>query len=151
MAVIDKFPRDYSQARDRFIYAAQALRADARVNLDSIAHPLEAPNGEALSTDVAVIGDPNAKRALVLISGTHGTEGSCGSGCQAAWLRSNRPKSLHKTVKVVLIHAINPHGFAHVRRVTEDNVDLNRNFVDHGAPYPENAAYTSLHDLLLPE
>lgn len=151
MAVIDKFPRDYSQARDRFICAAQALRADTRVNLDSIAHPLEAPNGEALSTDVAVIGDPNAKRALVLISGTHGTEGSCGSGCQAAWLRSDRPKSLHETVKVVLIHAINPHGFAHVRRVTEDNVDLNRNFVDHGAPYPENAAYASLHDLLLPE
>ena len=38
-----------------------------------------------------------------------------------------------------MIHALNPFGFAHLRRANEDNVDLNRNFVDHeGGNYPEN-------------
>ena len=38
----------------------------------------------------------------------------------------------------MLVHAVNPWGFAWLRRVNEDNVDLNRNFLDHAAPHPEN-------------
>jgi hypothetical protein len=123
---------------------------DITLSLEAIPHPLPGPSGEALFTDVAVIGDPSARRALLLISGTHGNEGPCGSGCQVAWLRSGRHRDLPDGCKLVLVHAINPHGYAHVRRVTEDNVDLNRNFVDHAAPYPENPAYAGIHDFLLP-
>ena len=50
-----------------------------------------------------------------------------------------------------MVHAINPHGFAWLRRVTEENVDLNRNFVDHGGPHPANDAYDALHPALCPE
>jgi predicted deacylase len=35
----------------------------------------------------------------------------------------------------VLVHALNPWGFAHLRRVNESNVDLNRNFLPAGARY----------------
>jgi hypothetical protein len=48
------------------------------------------------------------------------------------------------------VHAINPHGFAWLRRVTEDNVDLNRNFVDFAAPLPENPGYDALAEALCP-
>ena len=51
---------------------------------------------------------------------------------------------------VLLIHAINPYGFAWSRRVTEDNVDLNRNFVDHDKAYPKNDGYLALADAILP-
>ncbi len=54
-------------------------------------------------------------------------------------------------VAVMLIHALNPHGFSYMRRVTQENVDLNRNFADFGQPLPVNPAYAELHDLLLPE
>ena len=37
-------------------------------------------------------------------------------------------------VRVVMIHALNPYGMAWVRRVNEDNVDLNRNFIDWSEP-----------------
>jgi hypothetical protein len=66
---------------------------------------------------------------LVLIAGTHGVEGHCGSGAEIAWLRNGGPAKLPKDTGALLIHAINPYGFAWTRRVTEDNVDLNRNFV----------------------
>ena len=49
-----------------------------------------------------------------------------------------------------MVHAINPHGFAWSRRVTEDNVDLNRNFVDHAQPYPSNPGYEELRAAICP-
>jgi hypothetical protein len=149
MNIIDSFAQNYAEARALFLDAVDALHGP--VDLETIDHPLAGPNGEPLATDVALVGDSAAERVLVLISGTHGTEGNCGSACQNAWLRSDRPASLPNNIRVVLVHAINPHGFAHIRRVTEDNVDLNRNFLDHGAPYPVNTDYVNLHEFLLPE
>ena len=37
------------------------------------------------------------------------------------------------------------------RRVNEDNVDLNRNFVNHGKTYFKTPYYGELHDLLIPD
>jgi len=51
---------------------------------------------------------------------------------------------------LLAIHAVNPYGFAWLRRVTEDNVDLNRNFVDHGGPLPRNPGYDELADAICP-
>jgi len=51
---------------------------------------------------------------------------------------------------LVFIHGINPYGFAWDRRVNEDNVDLNRNFIDHSKPYPENPGYEELVDAINP-
>ncbi len=47
-----------------------------------------------------------------------------------------------------MLHAVNPYGFSHLRRVNEDNVDLNRNFRDFAQPLPVNAAYAEVHALL---
>jgi hypothetical protein len=49
-----------------------------------------------------------------------------------------------------MIHAINPYGFAWLRRVTEDNVDLNRNWIDFTGPLPANAGYDALADAAVP-
>jgi hypothetical protein len=54
-------------------------------------------------------------------------------------------------VAVVYVHALNPHGFSHVRRVTQENVDLNRNFHDFSKPLPDNTAYKEVQHLLLPD
>ena len=51
----------------------------------------------------------------------------------------------------MLVHANNPHGFAHQRRVNEDNIDLNRNFIDFDAETPESPGYAELHPALVPE
>ena len=54
-------------------------------------------------------------------------------------------------MRVVLLHAFNPYGFAWVRRVNEDNVDLNRNFVDWSQPPPANEDYGGIAHLLVPD
>jgi hypothetical protein len=55
------------------------------------------------------------------------------------------------TSGLVLIHALNAFGFAWLRRVNEENVDLNRNFHDFTNPLPSSEAYEALHDWLIPE
>ena len=94
-------------------------------------------------------GPRDAARLLVLNSGTHGVEGAYGSAAQVAWLRKGgKPFQLPPDVAVLLIHLINPWGTAHARRVNEDNVDLNRNFIDWSRPLPANPDYPALHPAL---
>ncbi len=144
----DSFSASYAEARGKFLAAAQA----AGLTVVSHLHPLPGRDGEALAMDVARDGPEDAETVLILSSACHGVEGHCGSGVQvhalrnAAWLDAVRASG----VAVLYIHALNPHGFSHRRRVTHENVDLNRNFHDFSQPLPVNAAYRELHPLLLP-
>lgn len=144
------FSASYREARSRFLEAARSLGAEPRAELN----PAAGPSGEELATDVLRIGPARAERVLVTICGTHGVEGYCGSGVQVGWLQSGLwrevPQDVPGGFAQVLIHAINPYGFAWNRRVTEDNVDLNRNFVDFEAPLPANEGYEQLHAVLCP-
>jgi hypothetical protein len=140
MAELAAFSDSYAEARKKFVDAAR--RAGAK--LASYKHPDErGPGGEALYLDVSVLGPGDAARVFVVGSGTHGIEGYSGSAAQRAWLRS-KPR-LPKDTAVVFFHAQNPWGFAHKTRVTEENVDLNRNFIDFGKPLPANPGYEELH------
>jgi hypothetical protein len=147
MDPINYFATDYRTARIKFLEAATA--AGARI--ETFDNPALGPDGMPLHTDVALLGDPAAERVLLVNSATHGGEGFCGSGCMVGWLRSDRHRLMPATVRTVLVHAINPHGFAWIRRVTEDNIDLNRNFVDHATgTWPVNVEYGPLHANLRP-
>ena len=132
------FAGSYAEARAKFLDAAQTAGAALT------GYPHDDPT---LGTDVAVLGPADAPRRLVMISGTHGVEGFAGSAVLIDRLRrDDGPDDL----AIVMVHAINPWGFAHLSRCTEGNVDLNRNFVDHAAPHPENPGYGALHEVLCP-
>ena len=146
MAIDDWFSASYGEARAKFQAAAQAAGAVQH----SYAHPLKGPDGGDLAMDLAFLGPADAARVLVTSSATHGVEGFCGSGCQVGFLQSGLHSELPDDMALLHVHAHNPHGFAHERRVTEDNVDLNRNFVNFEAPLTENSAYDEVHPWLVP-
>jgi Protein of unknown function (DUF2817) len=128
----DAFSPDYVTARARFMEAA--TRAGAQI--ESYPTGQDGPSGEALAIDVARLGDANASRALVVSSGLHGIEGFFGSAVQLRLFERLRSElEILATTNVVLIHALDPHGFAHLRRFDENNVDLNRNFLLDGQEY----------------
>lgn len=144
----DAFSPSYARARVRFLEGAAA----AGMSISSHNHPLPGRDGETLAMDVALDGASDAERLLIVSSACHGAEGYCGSGVQvfAAHDAEWREHARAAGVAVLYIHALNPHGFSWVRRVTHENVDLNRNFQDFSQPLPVNRAYADLHDLLLP-
>ncbi len=143
------FAPRYARARVLFLEAAAA----AGMAIRSHPHPLTGAEGEALAMDVALDGPADAERLLIVSSACHGVEGFCGSGVQvfAAHDDAWRAHARERGVAVLYIHALNPHGFSYQRRVTHENVDLNRNFQDFTRPLPENPAYDELEPLLLPE
>jgi len=149
MNAIPHFARSYADARAKFLAAARARD----LALDSQELPdLRGVEGEVLAMDVAVLGERETESVLVLTSATHGIEGYCGSGAQVGLLHDEEfVRAVQAAgVAVLMVHAVNPHGFSYGRRVNEDNVDLNRNFHDFAAPLPVNAAYAEVHPMLLP-
>ena len=143
------FAQTYADARAKFLAAAAA----AGLAVQSHPHPLPGHDGEALAMDIVRDGPADAPALLVLSSGCHGVEGFCGSGVQSAVLADTalRRTARDAGVAILLVHALNPWGFSHWRRVTEDNVDLNRNFQDFGRPLPRNTGYDEIAHLVLPE
>ncbi len=147
MAIGNYFPANYREGRAAFIKAADKAGMDITTRV----HPAaKGPRGRPLFMDVACAGDRAAKRALMLISGTHGVEGYFGSGVQTGLLREGIAKRVPKGVKLIVLHALNPFGFAWDRRVNEDNADINRNFVDYRR-LPANPAYDALAPWIAPK
>jgi hypothetical protein len=147
------FSPDYATARQRFREAVGRLQ----LPLESHVIAARGPQGEPLSIEVATLGPADSRRVLILSSGLHGVEGFFGSAVQLAWLAQwASAAELPKAVKVVLVHALNPFGFAWLRRGNENNVDLNRNFLGardflDGPEYGQSlAAYENFASFLNP-
>ena len=140
------FATDYAEARSKFLAAAESRSA----TVWQFEHPQRGSRGQLIATDIAWLGAPDALNIVVVGSATHGVEGYCGSGCQTGFLAENWAARLPDRTALVLVHAQNPHGFAHERRVNEDNIDLNRNFVDFADGPPDSPGYAELHPALVP-
>ncbi|MCE0826424.1 M14 family metallopeptidase [Buttiauxella sp. A2-C2_NF] len=134
---------DYTTQRSRFISMAETKGG----LIHSYPHPLSGPKGELLYTDVALFGSETASRMMLVISGTHGVEGYYGSESQIAWLAEFEMNQLPADTALLFIHLLNPWGTAHLRRVNEDNIDLNRGFIDFSQTIPSNQDYLRWHDI----
>lgn len=148
MTVTDFFSTSYLEARRKFLEACENRGLKVTSHLNKHAKGAE---GEDLYMDVARIGHPDATKVLIVSSATHGGEGFCGSGVQVGLLQEQYFANLPDDTAVLLIHAINPYGFSHIRRVNEKNIDLNRNFRDFSKPLPDNEAYREVHDMIVPK
>jgi hypothetical protein len=141
------FATGYADARQRFretasrlAWSCQAYRVGAT-----------GPDGEDLTIDVAISPGPDTGRTLVVSSGLHGVEGPLGSAIQTELMERWSLTAGPGRGRAVLIHTLNPFGFAWSRRVDAGNVDLNRNFLDDEAAYagcPE--AYRALDPTINP-
>ncbi|MDO6489240.1 DUF2817 domain-containing protein [Colwellia sp. 6_MG-2023] len=147
MSTAKFFSENYQEARLRFVEAASLLKA----NLKSFTLPkILAPDGSELCIDTAWVGRADAKVILLCISGTHGPEGFCGSAAQLQTLTDGSIDNLPEDVAVLFIHALNPYGFAYMSRYNENNVDLNRNWINFDDIPKTSALCQELNSLLPP-
>src|SRR5688572_7001224 len=125
------FSGDFEDARKRFREAVEKARGTWAP------YPIAArgPRDEELTIDVASLGNVAAERVVVVSGGLHGPEGFFGSAVQTAWLAKRKAAALPESLRILLLHALNPFGFAWRRRWNESNVDLNRNFLLPGEEY----------------
>ncbi len=141
------FSPDYRTARTRFRNAAE------RLGWACDAYPIGSagPQGEELAIDVAASSPRAAERVLVVSSGLHGVEGFLGSAVQLGLLERWRDRPPAAGLRCVMLHALNPYGFAWSRRCDADNIDPNRNFLLDRVEYRGGSeAYARLDGLLNP-
>jgi uncharacterized protein DUF2817 len=146
MAAEALFSPDYVTARDRFRHSALAAGAE----LEALELAARGPRGEPLAIDIAWLGARDAERLLLHTAGMHGVEAYAGSAIQLAALAGlPRPPA---GCALVLVHVLNPWGMAWFRRVDQDNVDLNRNFLMPGESWSgAPALYERIDAVLNPE
>ncbi len=151
-AAVDYFLDSFEASRDAFRKKAETLKGTYRdASLTSI--PVVGKIDRDLTVDVLYIPAQKAKkRLLVMSSGVHGVEGFTGSAVQRMFLDEFVTPHLLENTGVLIIHTLNPYGFKHVRRFTEDNVDLNRNCdTDPRLFTTRNTNYSSLVDFINPQ
>ncbi len=144
-ALTERLARAFEDRRRLFRRRAQVAGAE----IEAHTNPVSGPCDTSLVTDVAHLGPSDTDRAVLIVAGTHGAEGVAGSAMLSDWLDSLPDQPLPAHIRVTCIHGINPYGLAWLRRVNEDNVDLNRNFIDH-QDAPRNAAYDRIADAVAP-
>jgi predicted deacylase len=145
---VARFPDSYASSREHFRNLARS-----RANWLS-EYPLPADSNSAatqpLTIDIAYLGPEKPDRLVLVTSGLHGVEGFFGGAVQHRLLEQWE-SAIEQPVGLLLVHALNPFGFAQRRRWNEANVDLNRNFLLPGEAFSgAPPRYAELNRLLNP-
>jgi len=128
-AMIVDFAESYPAARGHFLEAVDTFETHSGRRCVRTRH--STVDAEDLTVDVAHFEPPDGRRLFLVTSGVHGIEGYAGNAIQRALLGGPLAR-LAADCGVMLVHAVNPWGMAHFRRVNANNVDLNRNFAAAG-------------------
>ncbi|MBW4590853.1 MAG: DUF2817 domain-containing protein [Aetokthonos hydrillicola CCALA 1050] len=149
-SLAEAFSPDYACAKSRFHSLANTLGW----NTESHSIKQLDANGNDLTIDIAFCGNDHSNRVTIISSGLHGVEGFFGSAVQLAFLDQLLSKTYRKESiqgRLIFIHALNPYGFAWLRRWNEENIDLNRNFLLTGeSPEGSPKFYSHLNNFFNP-
>ena len=141
--ILDCFNTSYLQARNEFLRSAEERGVAVTPLRNTFC---KGASGERLFMDVATVGGAHRNNVLIVSCGTHGIEGYAGSAILIGLLKSGITEVVPCGTVCFLVHAVNPFGFAHHRRVNEDNVDLNRNFIDFSRPPPSSDEFSKFQE-----
>ncbi|MCI0609978.1 MAG: M14 family metallopeptidase [Anaerolineae bacterium] len=123
------FPSSYEDSRARFLQSLNLIQQKWHSTLLET-HPLK--DHSDLSIDW-LWAHAHKKETLVIIStAEHGIEGYVGSAMMKIFIEEFAPRLNPENTGLLLIHGLNPWGMKHHRKVNENSVDLNRNFVFDG-------------------
>ncbi len=141
----------YEECRSAFVKSIEELVGEFdSVETGKFIVPSEVDKD--LSLDWCYIPAQKTKeKLLILNSGLHGIEGYTGSALQVMFIEKILKQQLPDNMGVLFLHSLNPYGFKYHRKVTENNVDLNRNCVQGDQMFDiENNGYGELTDMLMP-
>lgn len=142
---------NYEEARAAFRDEAALLR-DTYAEAEAFTINVPSNVDSDLTIDILYLPAQHEKnKLLILSSGVHGVEGFTGSAVARMFMQEFiTPEELTDT-GLLILHAVNPYGFNNSRRVSENNVDMNRNAAFGDELYQaENSGYRDVYDLINP-
>ncbi len=142
------FPQSYEASRAHFLRDVEPLRAKWTTSRLETYSLKDFPD---VSMDWAWL-EPNQKENLIIVStAQHGIEGYVGSAMLKVFIDEFASRINVENTGLLLIHAINPWGMKYERKVNENGVDLNRNFILNGVfDKSINPGFSKLKTFLAP-
>jgi len=146
------FQNSYDECREKFILSADRITKKFK-NVKTSKLRVESKKDPDLTINYCYVpAQKTFKRLIILSSAVHGVEGYVGSAVQQMFMEELIGKVYLTDMGVLLLHGINPYGFKYNRRVSENNVDLNRNCsTDNGLYRNINTGYSDLYGMLNPK
>jgi hypothetical protein len=146
------FSGTYEESRASFMEASLDLES-LFDSVDVFRQQVPGKPGDDLTIDFCYLPPAGEKsKLLILTSGIHGIEGITGSAVQRMFMDRIKENGHYEETGILFVHAMNPYGFKYLRRVTGNNVDLNRNWdTDPSLFNTENMGYHDVYTLLNPE
>ncbi|MBY0315454.1 MAG: DUF2817 domain-containing protein [Bdellovibrionales bacterium] len=141
-----RFPTNYFSARQAFRSWGNNKKFKSGV--------ISVPSSQDPDLTMDYIFFPSSEKSgklVILTSGIHGAEAPAGHAIQELVFKEFISTNKFPKINYLFIHSINPFGFKYYRRVTENNIDLNRNFATPEEFATSNSDYEKLKKVLEPK
>ncbi len=148
---LEYYNNSYDESRMDFLKKANELK-EKYPEIKIFNFYVESKIDDSLSVDFCYIPGKDSTKLMTLSSGVHGVEGFVGNAMQLYFMGNYINDEFLAKSGILLIHSVNPYGFKYGRRVSENNVDLNRNSDTETKLYETiNTGYPEVYSLINPK
>ena len=144
------FYTTYDEIRAHLKERVEALQEDG-VAVEYNSHAIDASDGLYIDNIYLPSTDEHTN-LIVLTTGVHGMEGYIGSVMLDVFFEDIYPNIDKSNTGILIIANVNPYGMKYMRRYNENNVDLNRNFIEDWSNFDlsSNTEYPKVDKFLQP-
>lgn len=149
---LEYFHDTYDECRKDFILHAENLK-EKFDSVEIFSIPVKSKTENNLTIDFCYLpAKDTTLKLLVLNSGIHGIEGFVGSAVQQMIMEEMLQPEMVTEMGILIVHGMNAWGFKNKRRVSENNIDLNRNYsLSTDLFSTKNDGFIALYDMLTPK
>lgn len=150
-AYSDSFRESYDDIRAHLAELVADLRADG-VTVENSVYAVDETDGLYID-NIYLPSKVEKKNLIVLTTGVHGMEGYIGAVMLDVFFAEVYPTLDTNDTGILIVANVNPYGMKYMRRYNENNVDLNRNFIEDwdAFDYNCNKEYPKVESFLEPE
>ena len=147
----DSFNTTYEAVRES-LAARVAMLRQAGVRVEHTEYATEA-DGELFIDNIYLPSSAERENLIVITTGVHGIEGYIGAVMLDVFFEEIYPELDTTNTGILVVANVNPYGMKNMRRYNENNVDLNRNFIEDwdGFDRASNTEYPKVESFLQPE
>ena len=155
-------PADSYQYSDSFYTSYEAIRAHLSdrvtaltndgVRVEYSTYAVDASD-DLYIDNIYLPATEETKNLILLTTGVHGMEGYIGSVMLDVFFEEVYPTLNTADTGILIVANVNPYGMKYMRRYNENNVDLNRNFIEDWENFDlsSNKEYPKVESFLQPE
>ena len=146
----DSFYNNYEDIRAHLGDRVEQLRSEG-IAVEYDAYAID--EGDDLYIDnIYLPSTEETKNLIFLTTGVHGMEGYIGSVMLDVFFAEIYPTLNTADTGILIVANVNPYGMKYMRRYNENNVDLNRNFIENWEDFDlsSNKEYSKVESLLQP-